>query len=783
MKRRLLLIVVLIIIIIIGVALILNMKAKEDEYKNNLSIAIRQYFENEDYANAFYIIKNENGKYNNVMNIEIEKYVSKLCEDSINVLSTNKLIEFRDAGGNYVIINDAINQIEEELKRINESNENYLNAVSDYMNRNFESARSRFNAVLASDENYSTAQMYIAEIDLREKSWNNNIQGKSSYLNACAYDGEYLYIPFILNDIDGIYKVTSDGKAVDFFPLSNEPGELIINSINIVGDYLYFIAGEQVGSGYTFKSPYCIYEIKTDGSGLSLVLEGNFKDMYIKGDKVYVSSREDGLIEYNKNFEKQKTIAEGIVSEFSLGNEGLYYTLQSDLTYSSNNSVYFYDGQQSKLIDSNEYKHYYRLGEEHITYYQHNGTFEILNFGNDVEEVRIRTVDVYKVYGKIENQILYSVVGSLGRETLYSYSITDGNGTQISDTKEVIDYEIKGILYENNKLLIEENGKLYFSDLLINNRQEIVNIQSNNLLLENNMQIINHLKESDIYNDAADNQLINVIYDKQIWSYKDNELNITIEKRYMDPYDCNVYITHIFTKDYSLITTGNAKNSPVSDSTFTASEISDKYETIFAQSTDTFLHEQNADKGIIIRHGQVVRDIFLEDMFVLFEDGTAQVYEASDNINSEMLIDMGASLSFSFGPILVEDYKVNKNVVATKLSDRNPRSAIGYIEPGHYVLLASDGRDYEVSRGLTMIQAAKILEDEGCKIAYNLDGGMTTAVLFMGNYVTHGPPYGTSEWFYYRRIAEIFYVGTSELSPVDLGQFACNYEYYKNNYK
>lgn len=49
-------------------------------------------------------------------------------------------------------------------------------------------------------------------------------------------------------------------------------------------------------------------------------------------------------------------------------------------------------------------------------------------------------------------------------------------------------------------------------------------------------------------------------------------------------------------------------------------------------------------------------------------------------------------------------------------------SGIGYFEPGHYCLLLVDGRQQN-SRGMFLDEMAKVFEDLGCKVAYNLDGG------------------------------------------------------------
>ena len=52
----------------------------------------------------------------------------------------------------------------------------------------------------------------------------------------------------------------------------------------------------------------------------------------------------------------------------------------------------------------------------------------------------------------------------------------------------------------------------------------------------------------------------------------------------------------------------------------------------------------------------------------------------------------------------------------------NPRTAIGMISPLHYVIIVSDGRTSK-SEGLSLYQLAGLFKEEGCTVAYNLDGG------------------------------------------------------------
>lgn len=96
------------------------------------------------------------------------------------------------------------------------------------------------------------------------------------------------------------------------------------------------------------------------------------------------------------------------------------------------------------------------------------------------------------------------------------------------------------------------------------------------------------------------------------------------------------------------------------------------------------------------------------------------------------IIAKGAVQVWSFGPpLLDENGKVCDSYnVSTAVSYANPRSAIGYYEPGHYLFVLVDGRQQGYSKGMQIHELAQIFEDRGCSAAYNLDGGGSAVMVF-----------------------------------------------------
>ncbi len=166
---------------------------------------------------------------------------------------------------------------------------------------------------------------------------------------------------------------------------------------------------------------------------------------------------------------------------------------------------------------------------------------------------------------------------------------------------------------------------------------------------------------------------------------------------------------------------------------------------VFAFDGDYFLYRvrRKADVktysvGVVIRQGQVLVDNPPSpkrtnypplDMLALYPDGDMRVYAALEKTAQELL-DEGARDVLSFGPILVRDGDV-KTDYTTYGTSLQPRAAIGMVEKGHYWCVIVEGRIRE-SKGMTCHQLAELMGSLGCSMAFNLDGGWTSAMVFMG---------------------------------------------------
>lgn len=156
--------------------------------------------------------------------------------------------------------------------------------------------------------------------------------------------------------------------------------------------------------------------------------------------------------------------------------------------------------------------------------------------------------------------------------------------------------------------------------------------------------------------------------------------------------------------------------------------------------------------GVIIRNGECLRvHDTTRHMLALLPDGSFETVsdrkaEQPDAL-SQRLLDEGVLHSFEFGPVLVQDGEAVSfpsafDVISTRSTRREPRTAIGMISPLHYVILIVDGRQPGYSEGISLQSLQQIFVSLGAETAINLDGGGSTELWFQGQ-ILNQPAGGT----------------------------------------
>lgn len=205
-----------------------------------------------------------------------------------------------------------------------------------------------------------------------------------------------------------------------------------------------------------------------------------------------------------------------------------------------------------------------------------------------------------------------------------------------------------------------------------------------------------------------------------------------------------------------------------------ATETAKKHNVVFAMNTDYYTYRvavnNNRHTGIVIRDGRILYDdpytekqvtnsMFPNlDMLAFMPDGSLKVYHSWEKTAQEF-IDEGVQTVYSFGPYLLLDGKVSERAYANN-ENKNPRCAIGMIEPGHYVAIMCEGR-LKRSAGVTISYLAKMMRAKGCQVAFNMDGGQTAVMVFMGKQLNQIGAYDGGKTNS-RPTSEVLGFGTSE---------------------
>lgn len=205
-----------------------------------------------------------------------------------------------------------------------------------------------------------------------------------------------------------------------------------------------------------------------------------------------------------------------------------------------------------------------------------------------------------------------------------------------------------------------------------------------------------------------------------------------------------------------------------------ATETAKKHNVVFAMNTDYYTYRvavnNNRHTGIVIRNGRILYDdpytekqvtnsMFPNlDMLAFMPDGSLKVYHSWEKTAQEFL-DEGVQTVYSFGPYLLLDGKVSERAYANN-ENKNPRCAIGMVEPGHYVAIMCEGR-LKRSAGVTISYLAKMMRAKGCQVAFNMDGGQTAVMVFMGKQLNQIGAYDGGKTNS-RPTSEVLGFGTSE---------------------
>lgn len=244
------------------------------------------------------------------------------------------------------------------------------------------------------------------------------------------------------------------------------------------------------------------------------------------------------------------------------------------------------------------------------------------------------------------------------------------------------------------------------------------------------------------------------------WSYSSDDIQIQIDQVQTGSGSDQItyFVADVVLKEASSLRSAFADSSFGTNIIEDTSAIASSNNAVFAINGDYYGFRED---GVVIRNGTVYRDDPVRDAMALFDDGTMKTYD-EEEISSSDLLAQGATNTLSFGPILIQDgnivsdfssVKIDSNFGNRSIQNANPRTAIGMIAPNHYVFVVVDGRSEGYSRGMTLAELADVMSDLGATEAYNLDGGGSSTMYFMGRVVNN--PLGKNQE---RGVSDILYI-------------------------
>mgnify|MGYP003295520463 CR=1 FL=1 len=161
--------------------------------------------------------------------------------------------------------------------------------------------------------------------------------------------------------------------------------------------------------------------------------------------------------------------------------------------------------------------------------------------------------------------------------------------------------------------------------------------------------------------------------------------------------------------------------------------------------------------GLLIRNGEVYVSDRNYSICALYPDGTMETYEKDTYVIEDILAREPVHV-WSFGPSLLDENgkAFEQFQLSNAIAGRHPRGAVGYYEPGHYCFVLVDGRQEGYSYGMSIQNLAKVFEELGCKVAYNLDGGRSAVMTF-------GQKFYNRPYLNGRNLGDVLYIAESGL--------------------
>jgi len=230
------------------------------------------------------------------------------------------------------------------------------------------------------------------------------------------------------------------------------------------------------------------------------------------------------------------------------------------------------------------------------------------------------------------------------------------------------------------------------------------------------------------------------LYEPGELAYETEKMSVSIEQKQKD--GITYFVCDIRLSDVSQLRTAFAGDDFRSGIYEAVSDIAGRYSPVLAINADFCRYHRD---GVIIRNGEVLRrqNIKKHHLLVVDEDGNMSAQtdrSGKQGLVANKLEQENTWQTFEFGPVLVENGEAAELPLKSFYVNCNegyyePRTAIGQKGPLHYVIIVVDGRRDGYSTGASIPQVQQLFLDEGVDFAFNLDGGGSTTLYFLGEVI------------------------------------------------
>lgn len=245
------------------------------------------------------------------------------------------------------------------------------------------------------------------------------------------------------------------------------------------------------------------------------------------------------------------------------------------------------------------------------------------------------------------------------------------------------------------------------------------------------------------------------------WNYQSSEVSISIRQVTTGSGNDTVtyFVADVILSDATQLESAFADNSFGRNIIEYTSTIASQNNAIFAINGDYYGFRTD---GIEIRNGVIYRDEPARTGLAFYQDGSMKIYDETQT-TAQQLLDEGVWNTLSFGPALLEDSNIVQNLGSVEIDTNfgnhtiqgdQPRTGIGIIDENHFVFVVVDGRSPGYSKGVTLTEFSQIFKDLGSTEAYNIDGGGSSTMYFMGRVVNN--PLGKNKE---RGTSDILFIG------------------------